>query len=359
MRPKFQSALLLVLLIAAPWLYGQGLEESSGSSGNVDSASPARLLNLDEGLAIIGAAMETAHHRQPREDCSHFVHEIYGRAGFPYGYENSLALYDGTADFQRVSRPQPGDLVVWRGHMGIIVNPVQHSFFSSLRTGFGVEKYDSRYWRKRGHPRFYRYVKSEPPVGLTLASAKTKSSDDEERPAVSSATTLATLSTPSEAIDPLAGERGLPVVVSADRATPDALRQALEEKFSEANPQLASTNLLTATKPVVIIEKFEVKKVHVKHDQGWAEVRFNAPSSLTHGQADLQRHSEKQRWPLYRSGNQWQLELPGDAIYLPKDTAVRLLAHELAAMTGRRAPGSEKTEQEAQLARLLDRLLGE
>jgi hypothetical protein len=86
---------------------------------------------------------------------------------------------------------------------------------------------------------------------------------------------------------------------------------------------------------------------------------MNEPSSLAGGQANLQRRSEKQRWPLYRNGKQWQLELPTNAIYVPKDTAVRLLAHQLATITGRGNVRPYGTQQEAQLARLLDRLLGE
>ena len=46
-------------------------------------------------------------------DCSHLVHAIYLQAGFPYPYASSSDLYDGTDDFRRVNRPQPGDLVVW------------------------------------------------------------------------------------------------------------------------------------------------------------------------------------------------------------------------------------------------------
>jgi hypothetical protein len=151
----------------------------------------------------------------------------------------------------------------------------------------------------------------------------------------------------------------LPLAVTADRPTPQALRQALEERLSNPNAHFENTDLLNSSKPVVIVEKFQIKKVHVKHDQGWAEVEMNEPSSLSAGEADLQRRSEKQRWPLYRNGKQWQLEFPTEAIYLPKETAVRLLAHELAVMTESRAPSSHGTQQEAQLARLLERLLGE
>jgi hypothetical protein len=195
-----------------------------------------------------------------------------------------------------------------------------------------------------------------------LASAKTPSSDEsaadtaENEPA-GVTSPAADASVPAQNSSESFQATELPMVVTADRATSDALRQALEEKFSDPNVNFASIDLLHSTKPVVIVENFNVKKVHVKHDQGWAEVQMNEPSSVADGQANLQRRSEKQRWPLYRNGKQWQLELPTNAIYLPKDTAVRLLAHELAKMTGRQNPAP--TQQEAQLARLLDHLLGE
>ena len=95
-------------------------------------------------------------------DCSHFVHGIYERAGLPYEYASSSELYVGTDEFRRVANPQPGDLAVWRGHAGIVVNPVQHSFFSVLRSGPGLASYDSPYWGQRGKPHFFRYVKPVP-----------------------------------------------------------------------------------------------------------------------------------------------------------------------------------------------------
>src|SRR5258708_39716803 len=84
-----------------------------------------RILTADEGLAILGAALESRSHRDFRSDCSHLVHAIYARAGFPYSYQPSATLYTGDDEFRRVAHPQPGDLVVWPGHVGIAVNPAQ------------------------------------------------------------------------------------------------------------------------------------------------------------------------------------------------------------------------------------------
>ena len=109
--------------------------DSPASKTTDQHAKPltARVLTPDEGLAVLGAALESRAHPDLRSDCSHLVHAIYERAGYRYSYVNSSTLYAGSAEFRRVARPQPGDLVVWPGHVGIAVNPAQRSFFSALR----------------------------------------------------------------------------------------------------------------------------------------------------------------------------------------------------------------------------------
>ena len=119
-------------------------------------------LSPDDGLSVIAAALDARVQATRQRDCSHLVHAIYLQAGFPYPYASSSDLYDGADDFQRVTRPQPGDLVVWPGHVGIVVNPAQRVFFSRLRSGPGVDAYDAEYWKQRGQVRFYRYIRSAP-----------------------------------------------------------------------------------------------------------------------------------------------------------------------------------------------------
>jgi len=120
----------------------------------------AAVLSKDDGLSVVAAALDARTHAARQADCSHLVHAIYLQAGFPYPYASSSDLYDGTDDFRRVKRPQPGDLVVWPGHVGIVVNPAQRLFFSRLSSGPGVDAYDAQYWKDRGQARFYRYVKT-------------------------------------------------------------------------------------------------------------------------------------------------------------------------------------------------------
>src|SRR3984957_20870851 len=119
-----------------------------------------RLLTRDEGMAIVDAISEhhrALHGKRAKPDCSHLVNDIYDLAGFPYPYAKSADLYRGQASFVRVSAPQPGDLIVWRGHVGLVLDPRQHSFYSSVHSGLDTQDYTSAYWRRRGAPRFYRY----------------------------------------------------------------------------------------------------------------------------------------------------------------------------------------------------------
>jgi cell wall-associated NlpC family hydrolase len=166
MRFTAQCAVLLSCLLAIQSAVAQHSTANSrrpyAPPGSENSQESPRPLTLEEGLAVISAALDVRHQAKFRTDCSHFVHGLYERAGFPYTYAPSSALYAGIEAFERVTNPQPGDLAVWRGHAGIVVNPAQHSFFSLMSSGVGIASYDSAYWKKKGRPRFFRYVRALP-----------------------------------------------------------------------------------------------------------------------------------------------------------------------------------------------------
>ena len=338
---------------------------SAASSGSHTSYTTARLLNSDQGLAIIGAALEFRHHKAPRPDCSHFVNTIYERAGFPYAYANSTELYQGTDSFHRVSRPQPGDLIVWPGHVGIVVHPAQHSFFSALRSGLGVEDYESPYWRKRGHPRFFRYVQVTPPAVLAadthvmnvvvpstingepeLARAPVEGEEDRaprsDQPAIQSKR----LASPPAS-----------TIVYSDKPHADDVRVVLLRRFGDGEQSLRETDVLRAEQPVTVFESLDVKKVHVKGNTGWAEIRFHSVSSLDQGKVKLKESTIVRRFSLTRRDPaSWEVIVPADAMFVPRDAAVRIFAHQLASLTDHPDPTAGETEK-AQLARLLSVLV--
>jgi len=112
-----------------------------------------RPLDSKSFLLLLGAQI-----RETELDCSHFVQYLYEEAGLYYGYAPSRTLYDGMEGFRRVLRPEAGDLIVWRGHVGIVVDPEETTFLSALRTGVKTSSYESRYWKRRGKPHFLHYV---------------------------------------------------------------------------------------------------------------------------------------------------------------------------------------------------------
>ena len=137
-------------------------QPSSEASGRIrkEANHKAKTLTKDDGREVVEVALDKRIHMGRKRDCSHLVHAIYEQAGFSYPYASSRDLYRGTDDFRRVKKPQPGDLVVWRGHVGIVVNPARREFYSFLRRGPGIDEYDAQYWKERGPVRFYRYVKN-------------------------------------------------------------------------------------------------------------------------------------------------------------------------------------------------------
>lgn len=126
-----------------------------------------RLLSLKEGRTIVEEMAWTDDEEGLAPDCSHLVHHLYEQAGYSYPYASSLDLYRGTRPFLRVRYAHPGDLVVWRGHVGIVMNPQVHSFFSTTSSGARIQNYRSAYWRTRGYPHFFRYLTRSPVKGGT------------------------------------------------------------------------------------------------------------------------------------------------------------------------------------------------
>ena len=174
MRSPARNGILAVLCglavsVASAQPASHSRTASRTTQNNVRRAD--RSLTPDEGLSVIAAALDAKVRRDSAHDCSHLVQAIYARAGFPYLYVNSYDLYEGVEGFHRVTYPQPGDIIVWPGHAGIVVQPSKHIFFSFLTAGPTTDNYSSRYWTGRGQPHFYRYLKNDPCPGCASVTA--------------------------------------------------------------------------------------------------------------------------------------------------------------------------------------------
>src|SRR5436309_2108078 len=144
----------------------------------------SKLLGAREGTELARMALQYRPDDGVTPDCSHLVNQIYREAGLNFRFASSSEIYAGIDPFQRVRHPQPGDLIVWRCHVGVVVNPREHSFYSSLRSGLNTDYYYADYWTCRGTPRFYRYrVSAQAPASprLLRTAHRPDSADDEQK----------------------------------------------------------------------------------------------------------------------------------------------------------------------------------
>jgi cell wall-associated NlpC family hydrolase len=95
-------------------------------------------------------------------DCSHFVHEVYKRAGLPYAFRPTEALLDAP-EFEVVpnSEAKAGDLLVMRGHVGILDEKgklISATLTRRRRAPSSITRYDLRNFRNiRGKRYVLRY----------------------------------------------------------------------------------------------------------------------------------------------------------------------------------------------------------
>ncbi len=355
-----------------------------------DSDSGVRLLSLEEGRSIVNVAWQEDSPKPGMRDCSHFVHQIYANAGFEYPYASSFEIYSGNENFVRVKYPHAGDLIAWPGHVGIVVDAAQHSFYSLVRTGMESQDYESRYWRSRGRPRFYRYKLATSGVvsaanaagsartsnGRTSRTLKMTTEAQNTLADASSGEPVRANSAISEAVygppapsAPVMTENAEPafeipasVVVATGREVPT--REEVAEGISEVSDAMGSVlrgeNFLQSRAPVEIVEEFSVEKVSVKHDRGWAQLSIDSQVSIDAGAVRVKRRHKKVRWELRRTESGWEAVTPTDRRYIPQDVAVKNLSARLAQLAN--SDGAAKhqqavLQQEAQIAGLLNVLL--
>jgi hypothetical protein len=361
---------------------GQGQATGQGTSSNKTQATrpPAippgmRLLNLQEGLAIARNIAWADDEEGLSPDCSHLVHTLYEQAGYPYPYVSSLDLYKGAEKFARVKVPHPGDLIVWRGHVGIIVEPQDHSFFSSVSEGARTQYYNSPYWRARGHARFYRYLTTKPAKNsstTTVAankpiepapktSADSRSADSRPTLQAVKAAPAATGKTRSDVAPASAthAPNSSPIPLQTSGPLPKAadVAAALAAANRDAGEILRARNLEQLERPVVVYRDLQVTGVEVKGKRGAAQVQIETLAAISGERVESQEGREEHQLQLQHSKKGWVLTPANENAYVPRDAAMRILAERLAALTQDSTASTEREREQAQIIRFLNLLI--
>jgi hypothetical protein len=344
------------------------------------------LLSLKEGKNIAATAIDLDTSSRSAQDCSHLVHQVYSAAGFAYTYASSFDLYAGLqGNFQRVRHPQAGDLVAWPGHVGIVLDPRQHSFYSLVRSGLQAENYFSPYWRSRGTARFYRYildsgssvrtVKAKSPVSPSSRSSARRNSaaiaevhaDSEpsaQRPPAEEASLRSKMIAPApelETENPEPASSNIFLVTPEQRRpTAAELTDAIGKRCDASADVFRTPQPLNTKTPVVIFDEIRVEKIETKHDKGWAHLQIDSHVQVASEGADFKHRREKMKWELRRDATGWTAIAPAERAFVARDAAIRVLAAQLAEMSQSEAAAQHDETvigQEARIANLLSALL--
>jgi hypothetical protein len=301
-----------------------------------------RMVSREEGEAVVWVAWELRRGLGSKPDCSHFVNMVYTRAGLDYEYASTDAIFEGIEFFRRVSEPQPGDLVAWKGHVGLVVDPDEHSFYSSVRSGFAIENYRSDYWTSRGPSRFYRYVTDEnhsarlaahlstmhfmlPPTQSASASRLGPGTDQVLHGTNSRRHSANTITKPS------AGDSEVSDVIfvsSNDKPSKEEIRQAVIHLADANGDRVFQLPALPSNRAVVVVEQITVNELDLRDLSGWAELEAQDKglAASRSRQRDVNQTPTRWRLTLRHEEPGWMLLVPRDRIYLRREVATRVIS---------------------------------
>jgi hypothetical protein len=353
------------------------------------------LVSPEQGQALADFALQSGRHIRPKPDCSHLVHLLYARAGLIYPYEDSRVLYRGIDDFERVKTPQPGDLAVWLGHVGIVLSPEEKTFLSSVRSGIITESWSAPHWARRGRPHFFRYrigpsanlallaaIMSDGPVAGTPAvriddirtavvqSEDARSEDARTNPAPRSADaqeprTHRDVPLPRDdrrdtAADSMADDSTAFVAVIHQRKTPGKreIVAAILESGNARAQALTAGRTLDLDHPISVFDRVEISKIKVKHESGSVTVKLNETMPQEDGRVLAARVIERELSMSRRHDGVWIISDPRRRTYLPQAQALSVFEYQAETFL-RRAPNSSATRAVVKaLDRLYDQLPG-
>jgi hypothetical protein len=344
----------------------------------VDDYADTVLLSPEQGEALAAFAAQSEKRIHLKPDCSHLVHQLYARAGLIYPYEDSRVLYRGISDFKRVKTPQPGDLAVWIGHVGIVLSPEEKTFLSSVHSGIMTESWMAPHWVRRGRPRFYRY-RIGPEADMNLLA---RIMDDDAHPETGAQDSVRNGVSPqlpsgSSAIaDSRAEEMQLEsnkqarqdatstnesghdsgsivaTIIQRQMPSRSQIVAAIMESSRARARQLTSGEALDAARPFSVFSRIEVEKIKVKHESGWVTLQLSEMMCAEDGRILPARTMERELLISHRSDGTWVITDPQDRTYLAEEQALEIFQRQ-AEFFLQQAPNSSNTRI---IVKALDRL---
>jgi hypothetical protein len=353
------------------------LTMASGALGQ--SAGPAsvrtpgpRPVTKTEGRNILAAISTVDTDSDSETDCSHLVHDVYERAGFAYDYASSRELYIGSTNFTRVKTPQAGDLVVWRGHVGIVIDPKEHSFFSFVRSGPDTQFYDSPYWRSRGIARFYRYMTEKPlRSGRTLEATRRAdraplagaNRSSENRPPSALPTSKGESNSISEMDPSSSGINQIPreivLQVAGKNPAADEVASAFVEMNQDSGKSLRTRGLNNLERPMIVYRDLRAYGVQIKGKRGTAVVRIESLGGFPNTETGSQSRWRELSLEFEKTKRGWVMSSVQETAYIPREVALQALSGRLAELAQNADVTPEREREQKQIIRFLNLLVPE
>jgi hypothetical protein len=366
-KMKGRFVFVALCLATASVALGQNIPPASA-----ETAGP-RPIARTEGRKILATIPMLEVASESQTDCSHLVHDIYERAGFSYDYVTSRELYiGGSTGFTRVRVPQAGDLVVWRGHVGIVIDPKQHSFFSFVRLGPDTQFYDSSYWRSRGIARFFRYVTEKPlHAGHTLEVAGLPDrkplqgdsrSSKNHPPSKLSEPPPALASHPASAVDtssPTTVETPREMVLQAagKNPSPEEVVAAFVEMNQNSGESLRTHSLDSFGKSIIVYRQLRISAVQIKGKRGTARLRIESLGAPADTQTGSLLRWREQSLEFGKTKRGWVMSPIKDTAYVKREVALQILSARLADLTKNTDAAPEQERAQREIIRLLNLLV--
>jgi hypothetical protein len=366
MRSALKFALLFLCLLTA---FDGPRAKAEDDYGNTVLVSP------EQGEAVAAFALQAEKRIHPKPDCSHLVHLLYARAGLIYPYEDSRVLYRGISDFQRVKTPQPGDLAVWLGHVGIVLSPEEKTFLSSVRSGILIESWTAPHWALRGRPRFYRY-RIGPEADMNLLAAIMGDNSRPQMEARNSSRIPPLVQLPSSATQAIAdsdADRSQPertessqqdikntdesgsivaTIIQHQMPSRRQIAAAILESSRTRATQLIGGETLDVARPFSIFSQLEVKRIKIKYENGAVTLQLSETMCQEDGHILPARTVERDLLISRRSDGVWVISDSRERTYLVEEQALEIFERQ-AALFLQRAPNSSNTRI---VVKTLDRL---
>jgi hypothetical protein len=283
-----------------------------------------------------------------KPDCSHLLHQVLTTAGLEFPYATSFEIFAGIPQFRRVRKAQPGDVIVWPGHVGLVVNATERTFYSSTRSGLRVDEYSNGYWRRRGTPRFYRYIVTSEAESTLRASSQPRARDPREinDPVLGGSASIADERTDASRTYDI--PESVHIATSDSKPSKADIEKAVSELSSTAETALSADRDAS----LFLVRDLKVKKVQTEGDSGWAEIQPRSAIELEPDGTWRKVKVAKQRWELRRGEDGWTVFLPPGRAYVAQAAAIPVLGRQLSIQSD----GSDSAEEASSTRALLELL---